>query len=124
VASLSYGPLMLVAAAVAVGQVFTGRIATLPLVVMWFVAGFVVTYATLLLGFFLVQGKRWATKTLVVMSVVVTVMDLLLCWLLLGTDGLLRDGGPLLFAALLTLLALARAQANGAVAQQAPGSTP
>ena len=113
VAVLSYSPLMLVGAAVALGQVFSGRVGALPLVVVWFVAGFAVSYATLLVVIFLVQGKRWATTALVVMSILVIVVGLPLCFLLLGADGLLRDGGPLVFAALLALLALARARANG-----------
>lgn len=113
VAALSYSPLMLVGAAVALGQISSGRIAVLPLVVTWFLAGIVVSYATLLVAYFLVQGKRWATKALVVMSILVILLDLPLCFALLGVDGLLRDGGPLLFAALLALLALARARANG-----------
>lgn len=112
VAALSYSPLMLVGAAVALGQIFSGHVAALPLVVLWFLAGILVSYATLLMVYFLVQGKRWATTALVVVSILVTVVDLPLCFALLGVDGLLRDGGPLLFAALLALLALARARAN------------
>jgi len=112
VAALSYSPLMLVGAAVALGQIFAGRVAALPLVAVWFLAGFVVSYATLLVVVFLVQGKRWATTALVVMSVLVILVDLPLCFVMLGTDGLLRDGGPLLFTALLALLALARAPAT------------
>jgi len=113
VAALSYSPLMLVGAAVAVGQIFGGRVAALPLVVVWFVAGIVISYATLPVVYFLVQGKPWATTALVAMSILVIAVDLPLCWILLGADGLLRDGGPLVFAALLALLALARARANG-----------
>jgi hypothetical protein len=47
-----------------------------------------------------------------VLSILVVVVDLPLCWVLIGTDGLIRDGGPLLFSALLALLALARARAK------------
>lgn len=113
VAALSYSPLMLVGAAVALGQVFSGRVTALPLVAGWFAAGFAVSYATLLVVYFLVQGKRWATPALVVVSILVVLVDVPLCFLLLGADGLLRDGGPLLFCVLLALTALARARANG-----------
>jgi len=112
VAALSYSPLMLVGAAVALGQVFAGRVTALPLVLGWFVVGVAVSYATLLVAFFLVQGRRWAAKALVVVSILVVVVDLPLCWILTGTDGLIRDGGPLLFAALLALLALTRTRAS------------
>ncbi|HZM77440.1 MAG TPA: hypothetical protein VFC19_17035 [Candidatus Limnocylindrales bacterium] len=122
IAALSYSPLMLVGAAVALGQIFAGRVAALPLVVVWFVAALAVSYATLLVVFFLLQRKRWATTALVVISILVILVDLPLCYVLLGTDGLLRDGGPLLFAALLALLALARARANGRRIETVPAA--
>jgi hypothetical protein len=56
------------------------------------------------------------------LSILVAVVDLPLCFVLLGADGLLRDGGPLLFAALLTLLALARARANRRRVETVPAS--
>jgi hypothetical protein len=107
VAALSYGPLMLVGAAVAVGQLFAGRLGALPLIMAWFAAGIVLSYATLLITYFLVKGKRWATTALVILSLVALVIDLPLCWILLGSDGLLRDGGPLAAAALLAIFAIA-----------------
>jgi hypothetical protein len=40
----------------------------------------------------------------------VVALDLPLCWLLLGVDGLIRDGAPLVAAAGLTLYGLRRAR--------------
>jgi hypothetical protein len=51
---------------------------------------------------------------LVFLSLLVLAVDLPLCWLLLGSDGLLRDGGPLIASALLAMLALYRARATRA----------
>ena len=57
---------------------------------------------------FLMRGKDWARGLLVVVTVAVLAVDLPLCWWLLGVDGLVRDGGPLVAAAALTLYGLRR----------------
>ncbi|GGK00100.1 hypothetical protein GCM10010123_32460 [Pilimelia anulata] len=108
VAAFAYGPLMLVPAAVAVGEVVGGRVAVLPVVVAWFALGIGVSYAVLLAAIFLLRGHGWARRLLVAISVGVLVFDLPLCWWLLGVDGLVRDGGPLVVAAGLALYALRR----------------
>jgi len=109
VAAFAYGPLMLVSALVAVGAVVDGRVEAIPAVLLWIVAGIGTTYAVLLLTFFLLRGARWARVGLVVVTALVLLVDLPLSWWLLGLDGLVRDGGPLVVAAGLALYALSRA---------------
>ncbi|MFD0823543.1 hypothetical protein ACFQ0D_35660, partial [Micromonospora zhanjiangensis] len=109
VATFTYSPLMLVPALVAIGAIFDGRLAFVPAVAVWLAAGFAVSYVVLFCAFFLLRGKRWARVVLVVVTVAVLLVDLPLCWALLGPDGLVRDGGPLLAAAALALYALWRA---------------
>lgn len=114
VAGLAYGPLMLVAAAVAVGVLFTGRPQALPIIVGWFLAGLVTSYFMGLTTFFLIRGNRWPRSFMVVLTVFALAVQLTLCALLLGTDALVRDGGPLVFTALLVLYGLWRTRRRGA----------
>ncbi|MFC6014928.1 hypothetical protein ACFP2T_01790 [Plantactinospora solaniradicis] len=109
VAAFTYAPLTLVPALVAIGTILDGRLVAAPTVVLWFVVGIGVSYAVLFSTFFLLRGKRWAGGLLVLITVLVLLVDLPLCWALLGVDGLVRDGGPLVAAAALTLYALHRA---------------
>jgi len=109
VAALAYGPLMLVPALVAIGTVFDGRIDAIPVVFGWLVAGVATTYTVLFLTFFLLRGAGWARAAVAVVTVLVLLVSLPLSWWLLGVDGLVRDGGPLVVAALLALYALRRA---------------
>ncbi|MFG2099108.1 hypothetical protein ACGFJ5_00740 [Micromonospora echinaurantiaca] len=109
VAAFTYSPLMLVPALVAAAAILDGRLAAAPAVLFWFGAGIATSYAVLLCTAFLMRGKRWARTLLVVVTLVVLAVDLPLCWWLLGLDGLVRDGGPLVAAAGLTLYGLRRA---------------
>ncbi|MEU4772256.1 hypothetical protein [Micromonospora sp. NPDC023644] len=109
VAAFTYSPLMLVPALVAGGAVLDDRLAAVPAVLAWFVAGIVTSYAVLFCTAFLMRGKGWARTLLVAVTAVVLAVDLPLCWWLLGPDGLVRDGGPLVAAAGLTLYGLWRA---------------
>jgi hypothetical protein len=112
VAAFSYAPLMAVGAAVAIGQIFKGRLGVLPAVVLWFGASITVSYAVLIVTLFLIKGKRWAPAGLTVLTALVLAIHLPLCWFLLGQDGLIRDGAPLFVCAMLALLALSRYRAN------------
>ncbi|MFI6264476.1 hypothetical protein [Micromonospora sp. NPDC051006] len=109
VAAFTYSPLMLVPALIAGGAVLDGRLVAVPAVVIWFGAGVVTSYAVLLCAAFLMRGRRWARGLLVVVTAVVLAVDLPLCRWLLGVDGLVRDGGPLVAAAAVTLYGLYRA---------------
>ncbi|WP_405103436.1 hypothetical protein [Micromonospora sp. NBC_01412] len=109
VAAFTYSPLMLVPALVATGAILDGRLAAVPAVLFWFAAGIGVSYLVLLCTAFLMRGKRWARSLLVAITLGVLAVDLPLCWWLLGVDGLVRDGGPMLAAAALTLYGLWRA---------------
>jgi hypothetical protein len=117
VAAFTYSPLMLVPALVAGGSILDGRLTAVPAVLLWFGAGITASYAVLFCTAFLMRGKDWARGLLVVVTVAVLAVDLPLCWWLLGVDGLVRDGGPLLAAAGLTLYGLRRA---GRAADAAP----
>ncbi|MFI7071271.1 hypothetical protein [Micromonospora sediminicola] len=108
VAAFTYSPLMLVPALVATGSVLDGRIAAVPALFLWFGAGIAVSYAVLFCTAFLLRGRGWARRALVVVTLGVLALDLPLCWWLLGVDGLIRDGAPLLTAAALTLYSLHR----------------
>ncbi|MDG4779196.1 hypothetical protein O7614_06000 [Micromonospora sp. WMMD961] len=109
VAAFTYSPLMLVPALVAGGSILDGRLSAVPAVLFWFGAGIAASYAVLFCTAFLMRGKDWARGLLVAVTVVVLAVDLPLCWWLLGVDGLVRDGGPLLAAAALALYGLRRA---------------
>jgi hypothetical protein len=109
VAAFTYSPLMLVPALVAGGAVLDGRLAVVPVVLAWFAAGIVVSYLVLFCTAFLLRGRRWARRLLVTITLGVLAVNLPLCWWLLGLDGLVRDGAPLLAAATLALYALHRA---------------
>ncbi|MGI5214249.1 hypothetical protein [Plantactinospora sp. CA-290183] len=109
VAAFSYGPLTLVPCLVAIGTIFDGRLVAAPTVVLWFVVGIAVSYAVLFGTFFLLRGKRWAAGLLVALTALVLLVNLPLCWALLGLDGLLRDGAPLVLAATMALYGLWRA---------------
>jgi hypothetical protein len=107
VAALTYSPLMLVPCLVSLGQLGR-RPEWILAVVFWFVValglGFVVLPITLLAQ----RGRPGPRRVLVWLTLFALVVDLPLCWVLLGLDGLIRDGTPLLVAALLTLYALWR----------------
>jgi hypothetical protein len=109
VAAFSYGPLMMVPALVAIAEVFDGRLGALPLVAAWLLIAFLTTYAVLFTTFFLLRGKSWARGLMVVLTILVLLVDLPLCWLLLDLDGLVRDGLPLLACAVLACYGLWRA---------------
>lgn len=109
VAAFTYSPLMLVPALVAAAAILDGRLIAAPAVLFWFGAGIATSYGVLFCTAFLMRGKRWARTLLVVVTLVVLAVDLPLCGWLLGVDGLVRDGGPLVAAAGLTLYGLWRA---------------
>ncbi|MFG1868957.1 hypothetical protein [Micromonospora arborensis] len=116
VAAFTYSPLMLVPALVAGGSILDGRLAAVPAVLIWFGAGIAASYAVLFCTAFLLRGKDWARGLLVAVTVAVLAVDLPLCWWLLGVDGLVRDGAPLLAAAGLALYGLRRAARTDDVA--------
>ncbi|MEW2326826.1 hypothetical protein AB0880_03320 [Micromonospora chersina] len=108
VAAFTYSPLMLVPALIATGSILDGRISAVPAVLFWFAAGIAVSYVVLFCTAFLMRDRPWARKLLVAITLATLAVDLPLCWWLLGVDGLIRDGAPLLTAAILTLYSLHR----------------
>ncbi|NES14341.1 MULTISPECIES: hypothetical protein [Micromonospora] len=109
VAAFTYSPLMLVPALVAGGSILDGRLSAVPAVLFWSAAGVAVSWLVLFCTEFVVRNRAWARKLLVLITLGTLAVDLPLCWWLLGLDGLIRDGAPLLTAALLTLYSLHRA---------------
>ena len=82
----------------------------MPAVLLWFGAGIAVSYAVLFCTAFLMRGRAAGrVGLLVAITLGVLAVNLPLCWWLLGMDGLIRDGAPLLAAAALTLYGLRRA---------------
>jgi hypothetical protein len=108
VAAFTYSPLMLVPAAISIGRL-RSHPEYLLAVVFWFAAGIAISYVVLLTTVFLLRGRAGARRALAWETLFVLAFDLPLCRLLLGTDGLIRDGAPLVAAAVLVLYALWRA---------------
>jgi hypothetical protein len=106
-ASFSYSPLMLVPALIAAGTL-RHRLEWTLAVVFWILAGIAVSYVALLSAYFIGRGSHRARMTLTSVTLLVLAFDLPLCRILLGVDGLIRDGSPLVLAAALTLYALWR----------------
>jgi hypothetical protein len=114
-AMLSYGALTLVPLLVAVGAVFSDdRRQALPvalaLMAVWIGLFLVLGFVAPFVSFLVMVGKTWARWIAGLLSVVVLVVQPVLCYLLLGLDGLLRDGAPLVVTALLGLWALHRSR--------------
>jgi hypothetical protein len=106
-ASFSYSPLMLVPALIAAGTL-RHRPEWALAVIFWILSGIAVSYVALLCAIFLGRGSRRARTTLIWVTLMVLAFDLPLCRVLLGLDGLIRDGSPLVVAAALTLYAVWR----------------
>jgi hypothetical protein len=116
VAALTYSALLLIPCLVAFGTLFDRprlpRTTAVPVVGAWFAFAFVLGVVTSVVSFVAMYGKRWARVVLAGVSVVVLVVQPLLCWLLLGVDGLVRDGAPLVVAACLGLYGLWRSRGD------------
>lgn len=125
VAVLAYGALLLIPFLVAIGTLF-GDARRLPLpqtvalLALWFVLFLAVGFVVPLGSFFVVVGKGWARWLVGVLSVVVLVVQPLLCYALLGLDGLVRDGAPMMLSAMIGLYALYRSR--GVATWVRPGS--
>jgi hypothetical protein len=114
VAALSYSALMFVPCLVALGSLFdTPRLRpeiSVPLVVSWFVLGLAIGLVAGIISFVALFGHGWARLLLGLISVFVLLVQPALCYLLLGADGLIRDGAPMVLAALVCLYGLARSR--------------
>jgi hypothetical protein len=113
IGALAFSALLAVPFAVAVpslGGVNRHDPVALVLVPVWLglivLVGFTASFAS----FFVVLGRPWARSTLGLLSVALTVLQPLLCYLVLGVDSLIRDGVPMVLTTLLTLYALHRSR--------------
>ena len=115
VAAVTYAALLTVPLFVAVGEAFTddrrqsGPV-TLAVLVAWFVLTIVSGYVAAVASYFVLRGHKWARWVVALVSVVVLVAQPAFCFILLGYDGLIRDGIPLIVTAGLGLVALARSR--------------
>lgn len=111
VLAVSYTALMLIPCLVAFGTLFghrrVGLVYAAPLVVSWLVLVLIANWIVPLAASFLRRGHRWARVIVLTMTAVVLVTQPVLCLLLLGVDGLIRDAVPLVIAAVLVIYGLA-----------------
>jgi len=119
IAVFTYAPLMLVPALASIGE---ARAATAPLLVLWFVVAILLGNVLLFATIFLMRGKAWPRPVLVLITFGVLAVSLPLCWLFLGLDGLVRDGAPLVAAATVALVGLAKTRQKSAAAEPTPVS--
>jgi hypothetical protein len=114
VAAVSYGALTLVPLLVAFGTLFGDRrfspLVTLVLLGVWSALFLVIAFVLPFASFFVMLGKRWARWLVGSLSVLVGVLQPALCLTLLGFDGLLRDGVPMIITVALGLYALHRSR--------------
>jgi hypothetical protein len=128
VAALSYAPLLMIPCLVAIGSLFgtprVDRTIALPVIFAWL--GFAVVGGTLtsIISLIVLYGKRWARVLLAGISMLVLAGLPTLCWFLLGPDGLIRDGAPMVVAALLCLAGLWRSRRNPGGARLSVATTP
>jgi hypothetical protein len=115
IAVLAYAALLLVPFLVALATAFgddrrLGVVVTVYLLAIWFALLFVVSLTAPFVSLFVVMGKGWARVFIGLLSVAVLLVGPVLCYLLLGVEGLLRDGVPLAVTALVGLVALRRSR--------------
>jgi hypothetical protein len=115
VAALSYAALVAVPLLVGVGTLGAAQrrhplTSTVLLLAVWAALLVVLVLAMGPASAFLVFGKSWARWVVAILSVAVLVVQPLLCYLVLGVDGLLRDGAPLVVTAVAGLVALHRSR--------------
>src|SRR4051794_29626484 len=127
VGALTYSPLMLVPALVSVGELGR-RPEWILAVVLWFAVALGLGFVVFPITLFAMRGGRTSRRAIVWITVLALVVTLPLCLILLGLDGLIRDGSPLVVAALLTSVALSRtgpsAAANNGLAGARRRGTP
>jgi hypothetical protein len=113
VAVLSLAPLVLVPLLVGVGLLFAEpRQAPrlVPLLGGWGLLFVALSMIMPLSSLFVLMGRGWARWLIGTATVLVLVLQPLLCYAVLGLDGLLRDGIPLMVTAVVALVALHRSR--------------
>jgi hypothetical protein len=114
VAALAYAPLLIIPCLVAIGTLFgtprIDRTIAVPVVFAWLAFAVVGGTLTSIVSLIVLYGKRWARVLLAGISVLVLFGLPTLCWFLLGADGLIRDGAPMVVAAGLCLGGLWRSR--------------
>ena len=108
-AAFTWTPLMIVPALAAGGELDRNGVASLAAVAVWFAAAIAQSWFVAVTTLFLMRGKAGARTFLLGIGVAALAVHLPLCWLLLGPDGLVRDGAPVVAAVLLAAYGLRRA---------------
>jgi hypothetical protein len=126
IAVLAYAALLLVPFLVALSTAFGDERRLDPpvavaVLVTWLGLFLVVSFTAPFVSFFVVMGKGWARVFIGLISVAVLVLGPALCYLILGLDGLLRDGVPLAVTALVGLFALYKSRGLATWVAAGPG---
>lgn len=112
VAALAFTALLVVPFLVAIGAVWHHRAGVLgpPLLAAWAVLCLVTGFTVPVSSLFVLYAKGWARWIIGLLSVFLMVVQPVLCALLLGRDGLVRDGAPMVLATGLALHGLRRSR--------------
>ena len=108
VAAFTWTPLMIVPALAAAGETGRNGVVSLAAVAVWIAAAIAQSWAVAVSTVFLLFGKGRGGALLGV-GLLVLLVHLPLCWLLLGVDGLIRDGTPVVVVFALVVVALKKA---------------
>jgi hypothetical protein len=112
VAALAFSALLIVPFLVAISAVYHHRAGVLgpPLLTVWGALCLVVTFVVPLSSLFVLYAKGWARWIIGLLSAFLMVVQPVLCYLVLGIDGLIRDGVPMVVATAVALHALYRSR--------------
>jgi hypothetical protein len=112
VAALAYSALLVVPFLVSIGAVVHHRAGSLgpSLLTVWAALCLLTAAVVPVSSLFVLYAKGWARFLLGLFSIFLMVAQPVLCWLLLGRDGVVRDGVPMVLATAVTLHALWRSR--------------
>ncbi len=112
VAALAFSALLIVPFLVAISAVVHHRAGALgpPLLAVWAGLCVLVMVVVPISSLFVLYAKGWARWIIGLLSAFLMVAQPVLCWLVLGVDGLVRDGAPMVVATAVALHALRRSR--------------
>jgi hypothetical protein len=125
VATLSFSALLLIPCLVAIGSLWSAQRRVdlalgVPVVFGWLAFALLLGFVTPFVMIFVILRRRLADAAAAFISVLVLLMQPVLCLWFLGVDGFLRDGVPLVIAALLALYGLWRARREPSSERRGP----
>ncbi len=112
IAALAFTALLAVPFLVAISAVWHHKAGALgpPLLFVWATLCLLTALTVPISSLFVLYAKGWARFIIATLSAFLMVAQPLLCWLVLGVDGLIRDGAPMVLATGLALHALRRSR--------------